>query len=61
MSSTLSFLGSTSVRQSDLPASTMAASFSGVGLSPTIRRRSSSSQNFQAPNLSRAKSFFDAL
>ena len=40
---------------------TIAASFSGVGLSPTIRRRSSSSQNFQAPHLSRAKSFFDAL
>ena len=29
----------------------MTASLSGVGLSPTIRRRSSSSQNFQAPYL----------
>ncbi len=61
MSRTLFFLGRMSVRQSHLPASAITASFSGVGLSPTIRRRSSSSQNFQSPNLSRAKIFLDAL
>ena len=61
MSSTLSSLGRMSVCQSDLPASAMTESFSGVGLSPTMRRMSSSSQNFQAPNLSRAKSFLEAL
>ena len=61
MLNTLSFLGRMSVRHSDLPASAMAVSRSGVGLSPTMRRMSSSSQNFQAPHLSRAKSFFEAL
>ena len=61
MLNTLSFLGRMSVCQSDLAASAMAASFSGVGLSPTMRRMSSSSQNFHAPHLSRPNSFFDAL
>ena len=61
MSRTLFFLGWMSVRQSHFPASAITASFKGVGFSPTIRRRSSSSQNFQSPNLSRAKIFFDAL
>ena len=41
--------------------SAMALSFRSVGLSPTMRRMSSSSQYFQSPKPSRAKSLFDAL
>jgi len=60
MSSTLSSAGGMS-SYSMRPMSHMAASFRSVSFSPTMRRRSSSLQNFHGPISSRLNTFSELL